>query len=173
MAAGLVLASAARSLNAGLFSYLFGSILTVAPRDLAVEAVLATAVLGTVGLLYRPLLAVSLDEEGARAAGLPTTRLNLLLSTLTALTVTASMRAVGLLLVAALMVLPVLAAGLLAWSVRSTLALAMALGVASVVVGLAASYAANLAPGGTIILVAVAFYLLAVLVRSCRSPAPG
>jgi zinc transport system permease protein len=166
MAVGLVLIAAARSMNAGLFAYLFGSILTVTPRDLALEAVLAAAVLATLGLLYRPLLAVALDEEGARAAGLATARLNLLLVTLTAVTITASMRAVGLLLVAALMVLPVLAAGVLAKSVRSTIALAMALGVASAAAGLAASYRWNLAPGGAIILVAAAFYLAALGRRS-------
>jgi zinc transport system permease protein len=168
MALGLVLAGAARSLDAGLFAYLFGSILTVTPRDLAVEAGLAAVVLATLALLYRPLLAVALDEEGARASGLPATTLNLLLVTLTAVTITASMRAVGLLLVAALMVVPVLAAGLLAWSVRSTLGLAMALGVASTAVGLAAAYHWNLAPAGAIVLAAVAFYLAALLLRSGR-----
>ena len=65
-----------------------------------------------------------------------------------------SMRVVGILLVAALMVLPVSAAERVAWSMRSTLALAMAIGLASAVLGLTVSYYADLPPGGTIVLVA-------------------
>jgi zinc transport system permease protein len=68
------------------------------------------------------------------------------------------MRVVGILLVAALMVLPVSAAGRIAWSMRSTLVLAMAIGLASSLVGLTTAYYADLPPGGTIVLAAAAAY---------------
>ena len=71
------------------------------------------------------------------------------------------MRVVGILLVAALMVLPVSAAGRLAWSMRSTLVLSTAIGLASALSGLTISYYADLPPGGTIVLVAAAVYLVA------------
>ncbi len=77
------------------------------------------------------------------------------------MTVALSMRVVGILLVAALMVLPVSAAGRLAWSMRSTLVLATAIGLASALSGLTISYYADLPPGGTIVLVAAAAYLVA------------
>jgi zinc transport system permease protein len=182
MAGGVVIASAARALNSSLFTFLFGSLLTVTGLELAWMAGLAAVVLAALGLFYRPLLAVALDEEGARASGLPVARLNSGIAVLAAVTITVSMRAVGLLLVASLMVLPVMSASLLAKSVRSTIGLAMAIGAGSVVVGLGIAYQANLAPGGTIVLVCAACFGVArVSWRSAggqprktrRSPAAG
>ena len=102
-----------------------------------------------------------IDEEGARVAGVPIGSLNVALAALTAVTVALSMRVVGILLVAALMVLPVSAAGRLAWSMRSTLVLSTAIGLASAVAGLTISYYGDLPPGGTIVLVAAAVYVVA------------
>lgn len=82
------------------------------------------------------------------------------LAALTAVTVVAAMRVVGVLLVAALMVLPVGAAQRLARSFGATLRWAVAVGVGSVVVGLAVARAAGLAPGGTIVLVASGAFAL-------------
>jgi zinc transport system permease protein len=154
IAAGVVLVSAAGALNANLFSFLFGSILTVTWSDFALVAVLGAIGLGIIALLYRGLVAVSLDEEAARVTGLPIGFLNVSLAALAGVTIAISMRIVGILLIAALMVLPVIAAGRVAWSVRSTIGLSVAIGVASVVAGLTVSYYANLAPGGAIVLVA-------------------
>jgi zinc transport system permease protein len=71
------------------------------------------------------------------------------------------MRIVGILLIAALMVLPVIAAQRIAWSLRSTMGIAIAIGLASVLGGLTAAYYGDLPPGGTIVLVASAFFLVA------------
>ena len=74
------------------------------------------------------------------------------------------MRIVGILLIAALMALPVLAAQRVAWSLRSTLGLAMAIGLVSVVAGLVVSYYGDLAPGGTIVLLAAGAFVVAAIV---------
>ncbi len=166
IAAGVVLVSAAGALNANLFSFLFGSILTVSNGDLALVVALGLAGLALVAALYQPLVAVVLDEEGARVSGVPVTLLNVTLAGLAGVTIAVSMRIVGILLIAALMVLPVLAAGRIAWSVRSTLLLAMATGVGSVLAGLALSYYADLAPGGTVVLLAAGAALAAMAVDS-------
>ena len=129
IAAGVVLVSAAGALNVNLFAFLFGSILTVTHGDLVVIASLGAAALGTIALLYRALVAVVVDEEGARVAGMPVGTLNALTAALAAVTIAVSMRVVGILLIAALMVLPVVAAGRIAWSMRSTLLLSMAIGL--------------------------------------------
>ena len=110
IAAGVVLVSAAGALDVDLFSFLFGSILTTTRTDLAVVAALGVAALATVAILYRALAAVVIDEEGARVAGLPIAALNVTVAVLAAVTVAVSMRIVGILLIAALMVLPVIAA---------------------------------------------------------------
>ena len=163
IAAGVVLTGLAGSLDAGTLTYLFGSILTVEAADAWTVAVLGGVILATVAVTWRPLLAVVLDEEAARVAGLPVDRLNLLLAALTAVTVVVGMRVVGVLLVAALMVLPVGTARRVARSSRATLLLAAAAGAISAVVGLAVARQWSLAPGGTIVLVAAALFLATAL----------
>lgn len=168
IAAGVVLISMAGSLNVDLFSYLFGSILTVTRTDLALMAVFGTTSLVVIALFYRALSAVVLDEEGARVAGLPIGALNVLVAALAALTIALSMQVVGILLIAALMVLPVTAATRIAWSMRSTLLLSAAIGLGSALVGLTASYYGDIPPGGTVVLVAAASVLVAMAVDAVR-----
>lgn len=168
IAAGVVLISVAGSLNVNLFSYLFGSILTVTRGDLALIAAFGAIALGLIGLFYRALSAVALDEEGARVSGLPIGGLNVLVAALAALTIALSMQIVGILLIAALMVLPVTAATRIAWSMRSTLVLSAAIGLGSVLVGLTAAYYGDIPPGGTIVLVAAAAVLVAMAADGLR-----
>ncbi len=160
IAGGVVLTGLAGSLNAGVLTYLFGSVLTVSPADARSIFILGVVILAVVAVSWRAMFAVVLDEEAARVAGLPVDALSLGLATLTAVTVVAAMRVVGVLLVAALMVLPVGAAQRLARSFAATLRWAVAVGVGSVVVGLAVARAGGLAPGGTIVLVASATFAL-------------
>src|SRR5262249_43396298 len=129
IALGVVLVSLAGALNVNLFQYLFGSILTVTRNDVVVVAILGVVALGTMALTYRALAGVTLDEEGARVQGLPVDRLNVLVSVLAATTIAVSMRIVGVLLIAALMVLPVIAAGRVARSMLQTLVVAVAIGL--------------------------------------------
>jgi zinc transport system permease protein len=154
IALGVVLVSLAGALDVDLFQYLFGSILTVTRTDLAVIATLGAVGLATVALLYRALAGVAVDEEGARVAGVPIGLLNIAVATLAAVTVGLSMRVVGILLIAALMVLPVSAATRIAWSMRSAFVLSLAIGLGATLSGLTISYYADLPPGGTIVLVA-------------------
>src|SRR5215218_6770772 len=168
IAAGVVLISAAGALNANLFTFLFGSILTVTRGDLLLVAALGASGLAVIALLYRALLAVVLDEEGARVAGVPIGFLNVVVAALAALTVALSMRIVGVLLIAALMVLPVIAATRVAWSMRSTLFLAIAIGLASVLGGLTVAYYADMPPGGTVVLLAAAAFVFTSLIEYLR-----
>jgi zinc transport system permease protein len=168
LGAGVVLASSAGALNVNLFSFLFGSILTVTREDLLVIAVLGIGGLAAMALLYRALVGAVVDEEGARVAGVPVVALNVLVAGLAGLTIGLSMQIVGILLIAALMVLPVTASGRVAWSMRSTILLAMGIGLASVFSGLTIAYYADLPPGGAIVLVAAGAFVLASLVDAAR-----
>jgi zinc transport system permease protein len=165
IAAGVVGVSVAGALDVRLFTFLFGSILTTTRTDLATVVLLGAGALAVIALLYRALAAVALDEEGARVAGVPVAALNVVIAVLAALTVAISMRIVGILLIAALMVLPVIAASRLAWSMRSTILFAMAIGLGSVLAGLTGAYYGDLPPGGTIVLVASAFVLVAAALK--------
>jgi zinc transport system permease protein len=161
IAAGVVLSGLAGSLNANIFSFLFGSILTVRPQDVWLVAVLGAVIVVALAIAGRALFAVVVDEEAARVAGVPVDRLNVLLAVLTAVVIVAAMRVVGVLLVAALMVLPVGASQQLARSFRGTVAVGVGIGVASVVLGLVAARAWGIAAGGAIVLVAAAGFALA------------
>ena len=114
-------------------------------------------------------------EESARVAGIPVRLCNRTLAVLTAVAVVAAMRVVGVLLVAALMVVPVAASRQLARSFRGTLVGAVGFGIASVVAGLVASRAWDLAPGGTIVLTAIVGFAVSLAVAAARrrSFAPG
>ena len=176
IAAGVVLVSLAGSLDANVLTYLFGTILTVERGEVWVVVALGAVIVTAIAFAHRALFAMVVDEEWARVAGLPVEALNALLAVLTALTIVASMRIVGILLVAAMMVLPVASAQLLARSQRAVLVWASGLGVSSVVVGLAAARQWGLAPGGTIVLVAVATFLVLTVVLTLfgrRSVRPG
>jgi zinc transport system permease protein len=149
--------------NSSLMAYLFGSPLTTSVEDLTVMAILGGAVLAvTLGL--RPwLFAVCQDEEYAKVAGLPVRLLNILLAVMTAVTVTVAMRAVGLLLVSALMVVPVAAAQLVSRGFAGTLVLALLAGVFSGVTGFFVSLWMDTGTGATVVLTAIALFVLLVL----------
>jgi zinc transport system permease protein len=168
IAAGVVLTGLAGSLNADIFSFLFGSILTVKPTDVWLVAALGAGIVGALAITGRALFAVVVDEEAARVAGVPVDRLNTLLAVLTAIVIVAAMRVVGLLLVAALMVLPVGASQQLARSFRATLALGVGIGVVSVVLGLVAARVWGIAAGGAIVLVATAWFAFASVASAIR-----
>lgn len=173
IAGGVVLLGLGGSLDAGVFSYLFGSLLTVTPGEVVSVAALGGVIVVALALGGRALFAIVGDEEWARVAGLPVGALNTLLSMLTAVIVVAAMRVVGLLLVAALMVLPVASAQLVARSFRGTLVWASGIGVVSVVAGLTAARVWGLAASGTIVLIAGAIFGVLAAVRSLRREGPG
>ena len=170
IAGGVVLTGLAGSLNAGIFSYLFGSILTVQPSDVWTVVGLGAGIVAAIWFTGRALFATVVDEESARVGGIPVDGLNTLLSVLTAVTIVSAMRIVGLLLVAALMVLPVGASRLVARSFRGMLLWAVAVGAFSVVAGLGAARVWGLAPGGTIVLVAALVFGATSVAVALRRP---
>ena len=165
IALGVVFASLAGGLNANILTYLFGQPLTVTRSEIVVTLRLGAVIAITMWVLRRSLFAVVTDEEWSRAAGLPVNGLNSLLAVLTAVAVVAAMRIVGILLVAAMMVLPVASGQLLARSFRGTLIASVCVGAGSVVAGLTASWFWDLAPSGAIVLAAACVFAVVSLVK--------
>ncbi|RCU47241.1 metal ABC transporter permease [Haloplanus salinus] len=152
----------------GIDAYLFGSLATVSRANAAI--LLASS--GVVGLAvtaaYRPLLYVTFDAVGARAAGLDVERYNRLLAVLTAVVVVAAMQIMGVILVAAMLVIPVATATAVTGFKRALVA-AVAAGQFATLTGVTLSYLYDVAAGGTVVLVAIAGYLaVAVAVRIRR-----
>ena len=161
IAGGVVITGLADQSAATLNRYLFGSITTVDDGDVwTTSALAAVVVLVAVGLAPR-LFAVTQDPEFARVAGLRVREYNLLVSVLAAVTVTVAMRTVGLLLVSALMVVPVATAQQLTRTFRTTLLASMGLGAVAAVAGLLVSASVDVAPGATIVLLALAGFAVA------------
>ncbi|MDT8901892.1 metal ABC transporter permease [Anaeroselena agilis] len=172
IALAVIFSSMARTPGTNLLGVLFGSILTVTGQDLILIVACGLVVAAAVGAFFDRLALVAFDEETAHVAGINTSLVGILLSVLTALVVVVGMRVVGILLVSALMVVPVAAAHLLRRGFRATLAWAVAFSVFAVAGGLALSFYLDIAPGGTIVITAVAVYI-AVLLTSGRSVGTG
>lgn len=163
-----VLISVADGFNADLYSYLFGKIVTVSIEDLYALIGVAVVVLGTVILIYKELFAVSFDEEFARVSGVARRSINLWFMVLVALTIAASMRIVGVLLISALITLPVAASLQIAGSFRQTIFFSILFAETSVLSGLYFAYLLDWASGGTIVLMAVLILLVVLGAKKLR-----
>ncbi len=167
LALAAVLLSASQGLNVNLHSVLFGSIATVNRSDVLIICVLGVTVLGTIAFFWKELTCIAYDEELAETGGVQTTMINYIFVILTAITVSVSMRIVGILLIGALMVIPVTTAMQFDRSFKATVWIALGLSLLSVIVGLFIAYYVGLSSGGTIVLLSMGLYVLASLKRKC------
>ncbi len=161
IAGGVLLTGLAGQSAATLNTYLFGSITTISSADVWVTVGLAAVLIAIAIGLAPQLFAVAQDQEFARVAGLNVRFYNVLVSVMAAVTVTVAMRTVGLLLVSALMVVPVATTQQISRGFRVTLAGSMALGTAAALVGVTISAYVDVAPGATIVLLALAGFVVA------------
>lgn len=167
-AVAVVLISLARGFNTDLFSYLFGAITVVAPVDLWVIFGLGLLVLTAVGILHKELFAITFDEEAARVQGVPVETLNMLLTTLVALTVVLAMRIVGILLTSALLVIPTITALRVARNFRYTIWIAVFCSLFAVLAGMTVSFYLDIAAGGAIVLMALLLFGIASVIPHSR-----
>lgn len=147
---------------------LFGSPLNLTWPQVAAVAGLALLVAIVILALYGPLVATTFDEQAARSSGVPTDGLSLALTLTVALIVVGGMYVIGILLVAAMMVVPVAAASQVARSYRGTMLTAAALGGVSALAGLLFAYYADYTPGASIVMAAIMCYLAAASARMAR-----
>lgn len=143
--------------------FLFGNILGVTVPEVRNTAIISTIVIAVVVLLYKELLFYTFDPLGAQAAGLPVNLLNFGLMVLIALTIVASLKAVGVILVLALLITPGATAYLLVKQLKQMMILGAAIGVVASIWGMYISYFFNLPSGPAIVLVASGFFTLALL----------
>lgn len=165
LALGVVIVSRVEGYSVDLTSFLFGDVLGVSGGELALSAILAAAVLLVVALLYRPFLLLSFDAQRAAALGLPVQRLDLVMLVLVTLAVVIGFRVVGALLVLGLLIAPPATAALVTKRLPAMMAVSAAIAAASAPLGLLLSWHLDLAAGGSIVLVAVSAFLLALMLR--------
>ena len=160
LALAIVLLSLGHGFNTNLFNYLFGSIVTVTMTDVYTIAILAIVVITILALFYKELIYVTFDEDSAKVGGIPTKLINTILIILAAITVSLSIPIVGVLLIAALIVVPVVSALQLKKSFIKTILYAEVISLFSVISGIFASFYLNLSTGGTIVLIMLAIFIL-------------
>lgn len=160
-ALGIVLISSSRNFTRDLASFLFGNVLGVTTNDIMLSAIVGAIVIVLIAVFYRELLITSFDRAAAQAMGLPVLVLDLLLLVMISLTIVVSLRAVGNILVVAMLVTPAATARLLTDRLPVMILLGSTIGILSGIVGLYVSYYNDVAAGGTIVLVATAFFGLA------------
>jgi len=165
LASGVVLVGLKGGFTLDLFSFLFGSILLVSVNDTLAILAMAGIVLALIILLYRKLLYIAFDEEQAKVSGLPISKLNYLFVVLASVAVIVSMRLVGILLVSSLIVIPNVTALLFGKGFKKTALISIAVSIFSVLIGIIVSYASNLPPAGTIVLVSIAVFLVTLAAR--------
>lgn len=146
--------------------YLFGSLSVVTVEGARMMAVLSVLVVVLVGFTYKQLLFITFDEQAARVARLNVSGYNTLLIVMTAVVVVGAMQVLGVILVAAMLVVPVAAASQIAHSFRETLYLSIIFGQISIIGGFAVSIHQGLPSGGSIVVVGISIYLLAIAVSS-------
>lgn len=162
---GAIFISLADGFNTDLFSYLFGSVSAVSRADLWTILLISIFVIAMIILLYKELFLLSFDEEHAKASGIAAKSIHFIFIVMVALVIAASMRIVGILLVSSLMTLPVAASIRIAKGFKHTIFYSVLFGETSVLGGLLLSYYLDLAPGGTIVIIAVLILILTILIK--------
>lgn len=163
-ALALAIISVVKPRGIDLFHVLLGNVLGVGPSELWVTSISCIAVLAFVALLFRPLHVWSFDPTLARASGLPTGFYHYLFTSMLSVTIVASIQAVGLVLVIAMLVTPGATAYLLADRLGRMMLIAAVLGLGAGVIGLYSSYHLDVASGpAMVIVVSVAFFLALLL----------
>jgi len=165
MALGIALISTFKGYYPELFALLFGNILSVLPRDLAFMAIVLVIIAVFVIIFFRELVMICFDEEMAEAGGLPVSFIYMGLLAAMGLTVMVSIQLAGVVLVAALIVIPGATAYRLSKNYRAMLLLSVVFGLTGSIGGLFASYFYPVPPGAAIVLVLAAIFALAMAVR--------
>jgi zinc transport system permease protein len=159
---GLIVISLAGGFNIDLFSYLFGSILTINFNDLILVTILSAVVLLFIGFFHKELLSMIFDEENAKIMGIPTNRLTALFDLLIAITIILSIKVIGTILVVALLVIPGLCALKLNLSFKKTLLTTTLFSTLCTTTGIILSAIFNIVTAGFIVLMLVTAFLLTI-----------
>lgn len=165
LAFAILLIGLAHGFSTNLFTYLFGSIVTVSPSEVIIILITSIMVLFTILTLYKELVFITFDEEAAQVSGLPTKRINTLLIILSALTVALAIPIVGMLLISALIVIPVITALQYKKSFLATILYAEVISLCCVFLGILTAFRFDLPAGGTIVLLMIGWFILTLSFR--------
>lgn len=165
LATAVIIVSIGGAFNNSLFTYLFGSILSVSNQDLYTILLFGSISLGVLLTFSRELYFIAYDEEVAKVSGIKVRLLNYLLVTVTAIIIALSIRVVGSLLIGALMVIPTVAALQYKVGFLQTILISLVFAIISVIIGITFSFYFSLPSGATIVLSVLIIFIISLVVN--------
>jgi zinc transport system permease protein len=171
MALGIIFISLTPGYAPDLFSYLFGSILTVTKTDILIMLILDLVILATVFVFFKEFQSIAFDEEFSTISGLPTKTLYMILLSLVALSIIVLIRVVGIILILALLTIPTVIAKQFTNELKKLMFYSTLFAAVFTIAGLWLSYLFNMPSGATIVLVlAVAFFISTAIRQKILAP---
>lgn len=161
----LILASLARGFNTDLFYYLFGNILAVSKQEVILSIVLSIAVIITIFIFYRQIIATTLDTEHAETLGINTSAINTLIVMMTAVAVVLGIKIAGIMLVSAMIIIPPASAMQIAKNIKQTVLLSALFGVISLIIGVFVSFVLDLPTSASIIMINILIFVLTLCLK--------
>jgi len=149
--------------NVDILSYLFGDVLSVGRQDVFIIATTTLIALSVLAVIWKPLLASTVNEELAVAEGGKPQRVQLIYLLLLAAVIAVTVRIIGVLLITALLVIPAATARRFATSPEAMAVLASVIGAIAVIAGLGASLQWDTAAGPSIVVATLVLFLLSSL----------
>ncbi len=165
MALGIIFIALSPGYAPNLMGYLFGSLLTVTPLDLAMMAGVTVAVTGFFLMFYKIILFVSFDQEYAKTHKAPVQFINYMLISLVAVTIVLSIRVAGIILIISLLTIPQTIANLFTKDLKNIIFLSILLGFLGTFAGLLLSYGLNIPSGASIIMSLIFAFIIAKLLK--------
>jgi zinc transport system permease protein len=165
LALAVIIVSIGGAFNNSLFSYLFGSVLSVSSEDVITILIFGSISLAILLIYAKQLYFIAYDEEVARVSGIRVDFLNFLLVSVVAIIIALSIRVVGSLLIGALMVIPTVSSLQYRVGFLPTMLLSLLFAVISVVVGMVLSYYFSLPSGATIVLIVLSIFIISLIVN--------
>ena len=165
LAVAVVIVSLGGAFNNSLFSYLFGSILSVSFEDVVTIGIFGVFALGILLLFSKELYFIAYDEEVAKTSGIKVDFLNFLLVGVVAVIIALSIRVVGSLLIGALMVIPTISALQYRVGFFKTVVLSLLFALLSVISGMTLSFYFSLPSGATIVLCVLGIFILSLVIN--------
>jgi len=168
LAVGIILLSFRDEYQGGISNLLFGDILAVQTADLIFSALLLAVCAAFIGLMLRSQILMTLNEPMAIARGVSVSAQRTAFIVLLSLVVGISIKAIGVLLISAFVVMPACSAHLLSRRFTHYILISAGLGALSAVIGMMVSALFNLPSGPSIVTVQLVIFLLAILIPKAR-----
>ncbi len=165
LALAIIIVSLGGAFNNSLFSYLFGSILSVSSEDIVVISIFGAISLVILLLFSKEFYFIAYDEEIAKTSGVKVNLLNFLLVSIVAVIIALSIRVVGSLLISALMIIPTIAALQFRVGFLKTVLFSLMIALSSVISGMTLSFYFSLPSGATIVMCVLCIFILSLVIN--------